>query len=45
MMNNFKPFEETYFNRKSIANKEDKNVEIKPIIRDKKLNELISLKE
>ena len=44
-MNNFKPFEEKYFSKKSIASKEDKNVEIRPIIRGKKLNEEILLKE
>ena len=36
--NIFKPFEEKYFNKKSIANKEDKNVEIRPKIRGAKLN-------
>ena len=30
IINNFKPFEEKYFNKKSIANKEDKNVDIRP---------------
>ncbi len=44
MINNFKPFEERYFNKKSIANKEEKNVENKPINRGKKLNDIISLK-
>ena len=34
-----------YFNKKSIANNEDKNVVIRPIIRDKKLNDDNSLKE
>ena len=43
--NNFKPFEEKYFNKKSIANKEDKNVVISPVIRGKKLNEKNSLRE
>ena len=37
-MNNFKPFEAKYFNRKSIANNEDKNVVIRPTIRGGKLN-------
>ena len=36
--NNFKPFEEKYFNKKSIANKEDKNVEIRPKTKGAKLN-------
>ena len=40
-----KPFEERYFNKKSIANNEDKNVVVRPITRGKKLNEKISLKE
>ena len=38
MMNNFKPFEEKYFNKKSIANNEDKNVVIRPTIKGGKLN-------
>ena len=37
-MNNFKPFEEKYFNKKSIANNEDKNVVIRPTIKGGKLN-------
>ena len=45
MINNFKPFEETYFNKKSIANNEDKNVVMRPTISGKKLNDLNSLKE
>ena len=45
IINNFNPFEEKYFNKKSIANKEDKNVEISPKIRGKKLNDKISSKE
>ena len=45
MINNFKPFEETYFNKKSIANNEDKNVAMRPTISGKKLNDLNSLKE
>ena len=45
IINNFKPFVEKYFNKKSIANNEDKNVVIRPIIRGKKLNEENSLKE
>ena len=36
---------EKYFNKKSIANKEDTNVVIKPTINGVKLNELNSLKE
>ena len=35
MINIFKPFEEKYFNKKSIANKEDKNVVIRPTKRGK----------
>ena len=30
MINIFNPFEEKYFNKKSIANNEDKNVETSP---------------
>ncbi len=45
MINNFKPFEETYFNKKSIANNEDKNVAMRPTISGKILNDLNSLKE
>ena len=45
IINIFKPFEEKYFNKKSIANKEDKNVVIRPIIRGRKPNEKKSLKE
>ncbi len=45
IINNFKPFEEKNFSKKSIANKEDKNVEIRPTIKGKKLNEENSLKE
>ena len=45
IINNFKPFEEKYFNKKSIANKEDKNVVVRPTIRGKRLNEETSLKE
>ena len=37
--------EETYFNKKSIANKEDKNVVIRPTKRGKKPKERKSLKE
>ena len=44
-MNNFKPFEEKYFNKKSIANKEDKNVVIRPTTRGKKSKEETSFKE
>ena len=39
------PFEEIYFNKKSIANNEDRNVVIRPTIRGGKLNELNSLRE
>ena len=45
MINIFNPFEEKYFNKKSIANKEDKNVVIRPTKRWGKPNEKISLKE
>ena len=44
-MNNFKPYEEKYLNKKSIAIKEEKNVEIMPNIRGVKPNEDNSLKE
>ena len=43
MINIFKPFDEKYFNKKSIANNEDANVVIRPTINGKKLNENISL--
>lgn len=39
IINNFKPFEEKYFNKKSIANNEDRNVVKSPKSRGKKLNE------
>ncbi len=45
MINIFKPFEEKYFNKKSIANNEDKKVVVRPTIKGKKLNEENSLKE
>ena len=45
MINIFNPFEEKYFNRKSIANKEDRNVVISPTKRGRKPNEKKSLKE
>jgi len=45
MINIFNPFEEKYFNKKSIANKEDKNVVRKQIKRGGKPNEKNSLKE
>ena len=45
MINIFKPFEEIYFIKKSIANKEDKNVVIRPTKRGRTPNEKISLKE
>ena len=44
-MNIFSPLEGRYFNKKSIANKEDKNVEIRPTIKGRKLKENNSLKE
>ena len=45
MINNFKPFEEKYFNKKSIANNDDKKVVNRPTTKGKKLNEDTSLKE
>ena len=45
IINIFNPFEEKYFNKKSIANKEDKNAVIRPIKRGGKPNEKKSLKE
>ena len=45
MINIFNPFEEKYFNKKSIANKEDKNVVIIQTKRGRKPNEKKSLKE
>ena len=33
----FKPFEEKYFTKKPIANNEDKNVVMRPIIKGRKL--------
>ena len=45
MINIFKQFEEKYFNKKSIANNEDKKVVVRPTIKGKKLNEENSLKE
>ena len=44
-MNNFNPFEAKYFNKKSIANNEDKNVVISPINRGGKLNKENLLKD
>ena len=45
MINIFNPLEEKYFNKKSIANKEDKNVVIRATIRGRIPNEEKSLKE
>ena len=45
MINNFKPFDEKYFNKKSIANNEDKKVVNSPTIKGKKLNDEKLLKE
>ncbi len=45
MINIFNPFEEKYFNKKSIANKDEKNVVIRPTKRGKKPNEKKSSKE
>ena len=45
IINNLNPFEEKYFNKKSIANNEERKVVTTPIIRGKKINEENSLKE
>ena len=45
MINIFNPFDEKYFNKKSIANKDDKNVVIRPTKRGRKPNAKKSLKE
>ena len=45
MINIFNPFEEKYFNKKSIANKDDKNVVIRPTKRGRKPIKKKSLKE
>ena len=45
MINIFSPFDEKYFNKKSIANKEVNNVVIRPTKRGKKPNEKKSLNE
>ena len=45
MINIFNPFEEIYFNKKSIANKEDKNVVVRPRKRGGNPNDKKSLKE
>ena len=45
MINIFNPFDEKYFNKKSIASKEDKNAVIRPTIRGGKPNEKNSSKE
>ena len=44
-INNFNPFEEKYFIKKSIANNEDRNVVMSPTTSGKKPNELNSFKE
>ena len=43
--NIFKPFEEKYFNKKSMANNEDTNVVVRPTIKGRKLNNKNSLNE
>ena len=43
MINIFSPFEEKYFNKKSIANKEDKNAVIRPTKRGGKPSKKNSL--
>ena len=45
MTNIFNPFDEKYFNKKSIANKEDKNVVMRAAKRGKKPNAKKLLKE
>ena len=45
MIKIFKPLEEKYFNKKSIANREDKNVVIRQTKSGKNPNEKKSLKE
>ena len=45
IINTFKPFEEKYFNKKSIANNEDKKVETRLKIRGKKFKVDNSLME
>jgi len=45
MIKIFNPFEEKYLNKKSIANKEEKNVVRRPTKRGRKPNEKKSLKE
>ena len=45
MINIFNPFDEKYFNKKSIANKEDTNVVIRPTKRGAKAIENKSLKD
>ena len=45
MINIFNPFEEKYFNKKSIANKEDKNVVMRPTKKGSSPNENKSLNE
>ena len=45
MINIFNPYEEKYFNNKSIDNKDDKNAVISATIRGIKPNEKNSLKE
>ena len=45
IINNFKPFVEKYFIKKSIANNEDTNVVVSPKTSGKKLNKKNSSKE
>ena len=45
MINIFNPFDEKYFNKKSIANKEETNVVTRPIKRGENPNAKKSLKE
>ena len=45
MINIFNPFDEKYFNKKSIANKDDKNVVMRPTKKGRNLNKNKSLNE
>ena len=45
MINIFNPFEEKYFNKKSIASKDEKKAVMRPIKRGRKPNAKKSLKE
>ena len=45
IINSFSPFEEKYFNKKSIANNEETNAVVRPIIKGRKPKEEMLLKE